>query len=127
MGEFCDFKQKSGETYQEYIRRFSNLEIKLKNQQVRVPNIFMGAFLIRKSKLSEMEKNNVLATTDVENSETLMKVLKKKVREIDALKTTDVKETLYGDFRAKTPERRNYQNNFQQDGRRTSARKPTFT
>ena len=95
VGEFCDFKQKSGETYQEYIGRFSTLEIKLKNQQVSIPNIFMGAFLIRKSKLSEMEKNNVLATTDVENSETLMKVLKKKVREVDALKTTDVKETLY--------------------------------
>ena len=30
--DFCHFKQKSAETYQEYIGRFSTLEIKLKNQ-----------------------------------------------------------------------------------------------
>jgi hypothetical protein len=39
----------------------------------------------------------VLATTDLENPESIMKGVKKKNREVEALKMTDVKKTLYGD------------------------------
>ena len=108
IDNFCEFKQNAGEKYQEYVGRFSTLEVKLKNQAVIIPNLFMAAFLMKKSRLTEMEKSNVLATTDVENEENVLKILKKKIRDVDAQKNNDAHQTLYGDWRGKTPDKSNY-------------------
>ena len=57
-----------------------------------------------------------------------MNGVKKKIREVEALKVTDVKETLYGDWRGRTPGRNSYnqEDRFQQDGKRTQIRKQSL-
>ena len=97
------------------------LEVKLKNQEVAMPNTFMAAFLIKKSRLTEMEKSNVLATVNVENDETVLKYIKKKVKEVDTHKTKEITETLYGENRGKTPERNGFQSRegFRRDRRQS--------
>ena len=66
--------------FQEYVGRLITLEVKLNNQNVDMPNMFMAAVLMEKSNLSEMEKGNVLATSNVED---VQNILKKMLREVD--------------------------------------------
>jgi hypothetical protein len=65
--DFKSFKQKEGEGNQEFVSRFSTLETKMKNEKGGMNNIWLAASLMTSSNLSKMKRNNVLATTNVED------------------------------------------------------------
>ena len=99
--DFENFCQKDGETNRDYVGRFSNLETKLRNEKAGISNMFLAGWLMNRSKISQAEKNNILANFDVDEKETVLKNLKKKIRNMDISRTNkDPKETLYGDFRS---------------------------
>ena len=103
--EFCKFEQKADECNQEYIARFSNLETKLKNENVRMDSLFLQAVMLNKSNILQPEKNNILANFDIdkESPEEMLKKIKNKIKDLDATKKPTknksndyVNETLYG-------------------------------
>ena len=96
--EFKNFKQKEGEGNQVYVSRFSTLETKMKNEKVGMSNVWLAATLMKSSKLTKMERNNVLATTNVEDDENVLKTIKRKIRDIDATSTNnEPTNTFYGE------------------------------
>ena len=103
--EFCKLEQLSSEDNRDFVTRFGNLETKLKNEKVGINSTFLAATLLNKSKMSQSEKNNILANFDLENDDPgdLLKKIKKKIRDLDATRaaaSTDTAiETHYGDYR----------------------------
>ena len=100
--ELCKFEQKVGEGNRDYVTRFSNLETRLKTEEVELKGRFLAAILLNKSKIPQHEKNNILANFDLENDDQneLLKKIKKKIRDLDVMKEAskeDVKETFFND------------------------------
>ena len=95
--DFENFCQKDGESNRDYIGRFSNLETKLRNEKAGISNMFLAGWIMNKSKISQAEKNNILANFDTEDKENILKNLKKKIRNMNSSGShTDPKETLFG-------------------------------
>ena len=125
VDEFKEFKQKDGEGNKEFVSRFSTLESRLKNEKVGMTNMWLAAVLLKSSGLSKMERNNVLATTNVEDEDNVLKVIKKKMRDVDPPKSrNEPTDTLYGnnrnDFRSNSRGRDNFRKNWKDNGRSRS-------
>ena len=117
MEEFKNFQQKEGEENKAYVRRFSTLETRLKNE-----NLWMAATPMKSSKLSKMERNNVLATTNVEDETNVLKTIKRKMRDIDVTTTNnEPKNTFYGDYGQNRDQRSQSRERFQKDGSRRNS------
>ena len=103
--EFCKFQQLNTEDNRDYVMRFGNLETKLKNEKVGINSTFLAAALLNKSRMSQPEKNNILANFDLESEDPreLLKKIKKKIKDLDATRaatSTDTAiETHYGGHR----------------------------
>ena len=120
--EFGKFEQKS-EANKDYVSRFSSLETKLKNEGTGIKDRFLAAVLLNKSRISQPEKNNILANfnLDTEPESDLLKKIKAKIRDLDVtreVKKIDSKETLYGNYdrrRSRSRSHSNGRNHFRQN------------
>ena len=92
--EFCSFERKDDESPKSFISRFTALKSKLKNVDAGMTNTWLSGFLLEKSKLSVAEKNNILATLNVENENHVLKDLEKKIKDIEWNGKTVSKETV---------------------------------
>ena len=107
--KFKRFKQNQGEGNREYVQRFGKLEMELKNEKVKLPNSFLTGLLLIESNFDQNKKETIMATIDMENEETVLKKVKKKICDDEAVKekNDDPKETLFGDYQGNPNYRRN--------------------
>ena len=62
-------------------------------------NLWLSGFLLEKSKLNTSERNNILATLNVDKEDTVLKDLEKKIQDLvwnDAQTSKDSVESLLG-------------------------------
>ena len=100
--ELLLFKNKAGENELQFIQRFANLEILLKNAKSNISNTFMACFFIQQSNLDQVQKENVLSSINLNNDKTVLTEIKKKYKMLKAsvLKADEgEKVTLFGSFK----------------------------
>ena len=98
--DFKDFTRTPNEDNKEYVLRFSKLETQLRNENVKLPNAFLTGILLKESKFEQSKKENLMATLDMDNDETVLKEMKKKIRDfraVEAKSDNEPKETLFLD------------------------------
>ena len=76
--EFVNFKQTENDTADEYVSKFGNLETKLKNEGVKINDMFLAAHMLNKSTFSQQEKENIMSSIDMDKEETVLKDIKTK-------------------------------------------------
>ena len=82
--EFDELERKDGEDGKTFLTKFSSMETKLKNIGVDLPKMWLAASLLKKVKLSEMKKHNIMSTVNTDdNNEHILKDIKKKIRDLD--------------------------------------------
>ena len=97
--DFKTFSRNQNDDNKEYVSKFSKLDTQLKNEKVVLPNIFLTGILLNKSNLSQEKKENLMATIKMDDKESVLKEMKKNIRDFKAMEkdsAKDPKETFYG-------------------------------
>ena len=58
--DFNMFKQNENEKADKYLTRFSTLETKLSNENVKMNTMFLASHLLNQSTFSQQEKENII-------------------------------------------------------------------
>ena len=98
--EVKSFLQKDGEKLDEYINRFNYMETKLRNEKINLPNKFLAAMLLNNSKLTQNEKENVLAKVELEDDKGDLIHIKKRLRDMKSMENESSKAfpVLFGSY-----------------------------
>ena len=83
--EFTNFKQGEDEKADEYVVRFGTLENKLKHEKVTMNEMFLATHLLNQSKFRQEEKENIMASIDMDDEKTVLKNIKTKIRRLKAM------------------------------------------
>ena len=104
--EFLTFEKSSKETMKQFVTRFEAMVTRMKNSKVQISPMFLANFLLKKSKLSKIEKKAVLSKTNLEEEtlKTLKNALKDLCSDDEKNNESEVNQTLYGGY---TPGKRN--------------------
>ena len=94
--DFKNFKQEESENNKEFVTRFTTMETRMKNVGTELPKLWLAAELVTRSKLNKLQKHNVLSTVDTEDDVNILKIIKKKLKDLDACESEEEpKRTLY--------------------------------
>ena len=109
--EFRSFKQDENEKNRDYVTRFNTFETRMKNTGTELPKMWLAAEMMTRSNLNHLQKHNIMATVETEDTSNILAVMKKKLKDIDGCETDqEPKKAFYVDNR--TPGR-----NFSRDNR----------
>ena len=95
--DFKLFKQEDGEKNKEFVTRFTTFETRMKNVGTELPKFWLAAELVTRSKMNSLQKHNIMATIETEDSPNILNILKKKLRDLDACDEGEPKRTFFTD------------------------------
>lgn len=100
VDDLLGFEKLNEETMKQFIARFERMVTRMKNAKIRISEMFLANFLLKKSKLTKIEKKAILSKTDLDKTDETLKTLKNALKDLcaDDDKDNDVHQTLYGGY-----------------------------
>ena len=95
--DFKNFKQEENEKNKDFVTRFTTFETRMRNCDTELPKMWLAAEMMTRSKLNSLQKHNIMATIDTENSQNILAVIKKKLKDLDGCDESEPKRAFYTD------------------------------
>ena len=74
--EVLDFKAHEGEETREYLDRFNEMEVKMKNVGTCIPDVYMAIHLLERSNIPDITKQNILSKVDMDDKNKVLEQVK---------------------------------------------------
>ena len=98
--KFVNIKQEASENIKEYVNRFENVNMEMKNAGIKLPAISLTIQLMYKSNLEEASKENIMTKVNMDEHQTIFSETVKAMREMKSMTSAGTKtnETLFSDY-----------------------------
>ena len=93
--DFININRDEDESIKDYVNKFENVQTKLVNAKVLLPDIALAVQLMHKSNLVEMSKENILAKADKRDFNNLYSETKQAMRDIKTMTATANKKEVF--------------------------------
>ena len=80
--QFITLRQEENEETKYYIIRYEQIETKMRNANMKIPDKVLAIHMMTKSSMGPQSKENVLTKTDLTNSEQMYNSMKKSMKEM---------------------------------------------
>ena len=80
--EFVNIKQEGIEATKDYVARYEQTEMKMKNVNMKMPNRVLAIHMMMKSNMETQSKENILTKTNLTNDEQIYTSMKKLMKEM---------------------------------------------
>ena len=83
--KFVNIKQEVSENIKEYVNRFENVNMEMKNTGIKLPAISLTIQLMYKSNLEEASKENIMTKVNMDEHQTIFSESVKAMREMKSM------------------------------------------